>query len=303
MAALYDFNHQPERWNLNVEGMSSTRPAASQDRPDIHQWGGPLHRRAVRAIYTIAFLCMLRIDEALKIQFHHIEIRAKKITLTLPFRKTHQFGGESFFYFLSFTYYWHLLFQTSNLSYYTCFQRRRHIYAPFEPSLTGSLPLVSPLDMSLGEWLLVTGLLPTICQWYVHSQIQLNITHIYNRPQNNCSKCSAITCWISASTPLHMAPTRSVVGVVSTFPQSDDGSSDVFVTGVGGARSFRAWPSSSTWSHGMTSLRRVEIIFWIRNRPPVYSALIVVGLVHVHRLVLRVLSTLSTIHSIALVVY
>jgi hypothetical protein len=91
MAALYDFNHQPEKWNL--EKISSTR----QDGADIHQWGGPLHRRAVQAIYTIAFLCMLRIDEALKIQFHHIEIGEKKIILTLPFRKTHQFGGESFF--------------------------------------------------------------------------------------------------------------------------------------------------------------------------------------------------------------
>jgi hypothetical protein len=39
---------------------------------------------------------MLRIDEALKIQFHHIEIGEKKIILTLPFRKTHQFGGELF---------------------------------------------------------------------------------------------------------------------------------------------------------------------------------------------------------------
>ena len=96
MAALYDFNHQPEKWNLSiqVEGIIST---TCQDRPDIHQWGGPLRRRAVQAIYTITFLCMLRIDEALKIQFHHIEIGEKKIILTLPFRKTHQFGGESLF--------------------------------------------------------------------------------------------------------------------------------------------------------------------------------------------------------------
>ena len=38
MAALYDFNHQPEKWNLSiqVEGIIST---TRQDRPDIHQWG------------------------------------------------------------------------------------------------------------------------------------------------------------------------------------------------------------------------------------------------------------------------
>jgi hypothetical protein len=96
MAALYDFNHQPEKWNLSiqVEGIIST---THQDQPDIHQWGGPLRRRAVQAIYTITFLCMLRIDEALKIQFHHIEIGEKIIILTLPFCKTHQFGGESLF--------------------------------------------------------------------------------------------------------------------------------------------------------------------------------------------------------------
>lgn len=101
MVALYDFNHQPEKWNLSIEGI----PSKHQDQPDIHQWGGPLRRRAVQAIYTIAFLCMLRIDEALKIQFHHIEIGEKKIILTLPFRKTHQFGGESLFDYLSLTCY------------------------------------------------------------------------------------------------------------------------------------------------------------------------------------------------------
>ncbi|KAF8816095.1 hypothetical protein BYT27DRAFT_7068712, partial [Phlegmacium glaucopus] len=39
MEALYDFNHQLARWDIN-KGMTSTR----QDRPDIHQWGGPMHR-------------------------------------------------------------------------------------------------------------------------------------------------------------------------------------------------------------------------------------------------------------------
>ncbi|KAF8814125.1 hypothetical protein BYT27DRAFT_7250346 [Phlegmacium glaucopus] len=90
MEALYDFNHQLARWDVN-KGMTSTR----QDGPDIHQWGGPMHRRAVQAIYTIAFLCMLHIDEVLKIQMYHIEFKpGEKIILSLPFRKTHQFGGE-----------------------------------------------------------------------------------------------------------------------------------------------------------------------------------------------------------------
>ena len=40
---------------------------------------------------------MLRSDEVLKIRMEHLEILPTKIILTLPFRKTHQFGGKSFF--------------------------------------------------------------------------------------------------------------------------------------------------------------------------------------------------------------
>lgn len=58
-----------------------------------------LLRRAAQAIYTIAFLCLLRIDEVLKIQIEHIEFidrgtKDYRMVLTLPFRKTHQFGGK-----------------------------------------------------------------------------------------------------------------------------------------------------------------------------------------------------------------
>jgi len=54
-------------------------------------------RRALHAIYTIAFICMLRSDEVLKIRMEHLEILPTKIILTLPFRKTHQFGGKPCF--------------------------------------------------------------------------------------------------------------------------------------------------------------------------------------------------------------
>jgi len=57
-------------------------------------------RQALHAIYTIAFICMLRSDEVLKIRMEHLEIFPTKIILTLPFRKTHQFGGKPRFYFL-----------------------------------------------------------------------------------------------------------------------------------------------------------------------------------------------------------
>jgi hypothetical protein len=45
--------------------------------------------------YAFSLLCLLRIDEVLKIEMHHIEfISDTKIKLTLPFRKTHQFGRK-----------------------------------------------------------------------------------------------------------------------------------------------------------------------------------------------------------------
>jgi hypothetical protein len=56
-------------------------------------------RRALQAIYTIAFICLLRSDEVLKIQRDHIEFvegddNSEYMVLTLPFRKTHQDGRK-----------------------------------------------------------------------------------------------------------------------------------------------------------------------------------------------------------------
>jgi integrase len=60
------------------------------------QWGGARLRMMLQCIYTIAFLCLLRFDEVLRIEFKDIEVVDKckgHIKLTLPFRKTHQYGG------------------------------------------------------------------------------------------------------------------------------------------------------------------------------------------------------------------
>lgn len=59
-------------------------------------WGGYRCRRMLQAIYTIAFQCLLRFDEVLQIQAHHLVIIDQNkgcIQLNLLFRKTHQFGG------------------------------------------------------------------------------------------------------------------------------------------------------------------------------------------------------------------
>ena len=88
MEKLYDFNHQSELWEVGKCAPNS-RNAGS--------WGGPLHRRLVQAVYTISFSCLLRIDEVLKIRREHIRLEEDgKVILTLPFRKTHQFGGKYF---------------------------------------------------------------------------------------------------------------------------------------------------------------------------------------------------------------
>jgi len=97
MEKLYDYNHLPEYWEIRED-----RP--NVDKHSIHKWGGPLARRIAQAIYTVMFVCLLRVDEALKIKMEHIvfEDGNLKAILTLPFRKTHQFGGKLSFKLYSF---------------------------------------------------------------------------------------------------------------------------------------------------------------------------------------------------------
>ncbi|KAF8872930.1 hypothetical protein CPB84DRAFT_1896096, partial [Gymnopilus junonius] len=87
---LYHFNNDPEGWHRSL-GTLEGAPS-----PSFHSWAGPRHRLELQAIYTLAFVCLLRVDEVLKIRWEHIDIQLqnKKMVLTLPFRKTHQFGGQ-----------------------------------------------------------------------------------------------------------------------------------------------------------------------------------------------------------------
>jgi hypothetical protein len=87
---LYHFNHQEEVWAIK-DYAPGTRSKPHHD----HEWGGGRARRLLQAAYTIAFLCLLRFDEVLKIQAQDIEVLSEtSISLTLPFRKTSQFGGK-----------------------------------------------------------------------------------------------------------------------------------------------------------------------------------------------------------------
>ena len=54
-------------------------------------WGSGRLRTMMQCIYILSFLCLLRFDEVLKIQLHHIKIENKEtceISLYLVFRKT-----------------------------------------------------------------------------------------------------------------------------------------------------------------------------------------------------------------------
>ena len=90
MKKIYDFNHQPEHWDLKPVVFYRKRKGKNTST-----WGGGRARRLLYAAYVLSFLCLLRVDEVLKIGMHHIEfISDTKIKLLLPFRKTHQFGRK-----------------------------------------------------------------------------------------------------------------------------------------------------------------------------------------------------------------
>jgi hypothetical protein len=92
LARLYHHNNKPE--------VSVIKPVTRRRRNapvDPNEWGGGRSRLMLHAVYIIAFLCLLRFDEALKIQLQDIRwIDETSFELTLPFRKTSQYGGMSF---------------------------------------------------------------------------------------------------------------------------------------------------------------------------------------------------------------
>jgi hypothetical protein len=89
LAALYHKNNE-----FSVQPLARLR--RFDDSEDM-QWGEARLHLMLQCIYTIAFLCLLRFDEVLRIEHKDIEVvdRAKgQIKLRLPFRKTHQYGGN-----------------------------------------------------------------------------------------------------------------------------------------------------------------------------------------------------------------
>ncbi|KAG6819067.1 hypothetical protein H0H93_015786 [Arthromyces matolae] len=87
---LFKFNHEDGR--DIIKQFEGPIPRGSKD---LHSWGGARTRRLLQAVYTLAFVCLLRFDEVLKIEMKHLNVDTEKnmVTLMLPFRKTHQYGG------------------------------------------------------------------------------------------------------------------------------------------------------------------------------------------------------------------
>ncbi|KAL0564048.1 hypothetical protein V5O48_018007 [Marasmius crinis-equi] len=109
LGKLYDFNlkhydikdYAPKKRakkSGDAEGSSQTADQMSEP----WEWGGGRFRRLLHCAYTIAFACLLRVDEVLKIQVHDVELEEDndgwKMKVTLPFRKTEQFGDIQPFY-------------------------------------------------------------------------------------------------------------------------------------------------------------------------------------------------------------
>ena len=81
---MYDYNM--------AEGRSTVQNITSRVKSK-ELWGSPRHRLLVHAVTTLAFMCLLRLDEVLNLRFEDIELRDDSAIVTLSSRKTQQFGG------------------------------------------------------------------------------------------------------------------------------------------------------------------------------------------------------------------
>ncbi|EKM84332.1 hypothetical protein AGABI1DRAFT_33038, partial [Agaricus bisporus var. burnettii JB137-S8] len=91
MQRLYDFNVKQVH-HFQLQPQTNTNVVAST-------WAGPLFRKLLVFAYTLAFTCLLRIDELLKLQAQDIVLDNEQdpdcltLIIKLPFRKTNQVGN------------------------------------------------------------------------------------------------------------------------------------------------------------------------------------------------------------------
>lgn len=106
---MFILNRKSSSWKMKDNSTETPRPTleshTSGDNVSVggvvmsgdDSWSSPRTLRLLWAVVTIAFLCLLRIEEVLQIQAHHVFLDPEKdcFHLNLLFRKTAQTGGQS----------------------------------------------------------------------------------------------------------------------------------------------------------------------------------------------------------------
>lgn len=87
-----------QMYNFNQAVVEQAYGPKKRKQSSPEQWAGKELRTMLHALYVIAFHCLLRFDEALRIEWHWMELQEFgegkfRLKLKLPFRKTHQTGG------------------------------------------------------------------------------------------------------------------------------------------------------------------------------------------------------------------
>jgi hypothetical protein len=208
-----------------------------------------LTRRALQAIYTLAFICLLRSDEVLKIRRDHIELvkedhddDTQYMVLTLPFRKTHQ-DGRTFSHFKSFLELFPMLNIILDVQPF-------YIY-PLDEAEAHLCPV-----RAMAQWIkaskVTSGFLfrkftaqdrpsahedaAMVSLDHTHTSMRLVIGQITCRLQKSSLSYSATICSISVWIPSPMELIPSVAAVVNILHQTGAGHCVQFVSGGDGAR-------------------------------------------------------------------
>jgi hypothetical protein len=88
-------------WEYNMTFPKDEYGPTSRKRKFEHpeDWGGSVIRIMLQLLFLVSMLCLLRYDEALHIMWGDVHFETlmngvQRVRLDLPFRKTHQNGGE-----------------------------------------------------------------------------------------------------------------------------------------------------------------------------------------------------------------
>jgi len=236
-------------------------------------WGGSHAHRLLLAAYTIAFMCLLHVDEVLKIQVHNIQFSGEDepdhILILLLFCKTHQCGG--------------LRCQSSSL----CSPVLTVAHTDIPPFVLYALPKQDAHLCSiwaLSAWIKASG----ITQGYLFCKItsgeqisndnipmvrlsiclfqSTNKSNPWYRQLSSFLSCfgTILSMWMWIQLPIES--TLSDVVVVSTYTAFCRGACERSANGVVGAQSSLIWPLWSISSQQTTNPWWRARIFSIQTR-------------------------------------